>query len=60
MGTSQRELASRSLGSAMFPFESTVESHFHYEVLLAVQRWFSAFGWPGGSFPISVPDSLRA
>jgi len=55
----QRELISRSLGSAVFPFESALEAHFHQEVLLAAQRWFSAHGWPGGPFPITVPTSVR-
>ncbi|XP_078495986.1 cilia- and flagella-associated protein 47 isoform X1 [Ciona intestinalis] len=57
--SAQRELISRSLGSAVFPFESSLEAHFHHEVLLAAQRWFSAHGWPGGPFPITVPQSLR-
>ncbi|XP_052240686.1 cilia- and flagella-associated protein 47-like isoform X3 [Dreissena polymorpha] len=55
----QNDLASRSLGSAMFPDEDSEEGIFHMEVLLAVQRWFSAQGWPGGPFPISIPVSLR-
>ena len=55
----QNDLASRSLGSAMFPDEDTEEGIFHMEVLLSVQRWFSAQGWPGGPFPINIPHSLR-
>lgn len=55
----QNDLASRSLGSAMFPDEDTEEGIFHMEVLLSVQRWFSAQGWPGGPYPISIPHSLR-
>ncbi|XP_053397416.1 cilia- and flagella-associated protein 47-like isoform X4 [Mercenaria mercenaria] len=55
----QNDLASRSLGSAMFPDEDSEEGIFHMEVLLAVQRWFSAQGWPGGPFPITIPHSLR-
>lgn len=54
----QREGPSR-LGSAMFPDEDSEEGIFHVEVLLAVQRWFSAHGWPGGPFPISIPETLR-
>ena len=54
-----QDLASRSLGSAMFPDEDTEEGIFHMEVLLASQRWFSAQGWPGGPFPITIPHSLR-
>ena len=56
---SRRELISRSLGSAVFPYESSLEAHFHHEVLNAVQRWFSSHGWPGGPFPVTVPQSLR-
>ena len=55
----QQDLASRSLGSAMFPDEDTEEGIFHMEVLLACQRWFSSQGWPGGQFPIVIPNSLR-
>lgn len=55
----QNDLASRSLGSAMFPDEDTEEGIFHTEVLLAVQRWFSAQGWPSGPYPIVIPHSLR-
>ena len=57
--SAQRELMSRSLGSAVFPFESSAEAHFHQEVLLAAQRWISAHGWPGGPFPVTVPQTLR-
>ena len=56
----RQDLASRSLGSALFPEEDTEEGIFHTEVLLAVQRWYSAQGWPGGPNPINIPDNLRA
>jgi hypothetical protein len=52
-------IQSRSLGSALFPEEDSEEGIFHTEVLLAVQRWFSSHGWPGGAFPIIIPYSLR-
>ncbi|CAH1800026.1 unnamed protein product [Owenia fusiformis] len=55
----RQDIASRSLGSALFPDEDTEEGIFHTEVLLAVQRWFSSQGWPGGPHPIFVPHSLR-
>ena len=54
------DLASRSLGSALFPEEDSEEGIFYLEVLLAVQRWFSSQGWSGGPHPIIVPQSLRA
>ncbi|KAL8606797.1 hypothetical protein ACOMHN_049626 [Nucella lapillus] len=53
------EAASR-LGSAIFPDLDSEEGVFHLEVLGAAQRWFSAMGWPGGPFPITIPDTLRA
>ena len=59
MSRQNQDLASRSLGSAMFPDEDTEEGIFHMEVLLAVQRWFSAQGWSGGPYPIAIPHSLR-
>lgn len=59
MSRNQQDLASRSLGSAMFPDEDSEEGIFHLEVMLAVQRWFSSQGWPSGQFPISIPHSLR-
>ena len=60
MSRGRTDLASRSLGSALFPEEDSEEGIFYTEVLLAVQRWFSAQGWPGGPHPIIVPDSLRS
>lgn len=47
------------LGSAVFPDEQSDEGMFHQEVMSAVQRWFSAHGWPGGAYPIKIPDTLR-
>ena len=55
----RQDLASRSLGSAVFPAEDTEEGIFHTEVMLAVQRWFTSQGWPGGPHPIHIPHSLR-
>ncbi|XP_055954756.1 cilia and flagella-associated protein 47 [Patella vulgata] len=54
-----QEIPSRSVGSAMFPDEDTEEGQYHTEVLMAVQRWFTANGWPGGPFPIQIPYTLR-
>jgi hypothetical protein len=39
-----QDLASRSLGSAMFPDEDSEEGIFHMEGLLGCQRWFSSQG----------------
>ncbi|XP_077977423.1 cilia- and flagella-associated protein 47-like [Glandiceps talaboti] len=57
---SRQDLASRSLGSAAFPNEDTEEGLFHQEVLMAVQRWITIQGWPGGPNPICIPDGLRS
>ena len=56
----RNDLASRSLGSALFPEEDTEEGIFHTEVLLAVQRWFSSQGWNGGPNPVLIPESFRS
>ncbi|XP_059154686.1 cilia- and flagella-associated protein 47-like isoform X2 [Physella acuta] len=45
--------------SAMCPDESTEEGLFHAEVLQAAQRWFASQGWPGGPYPILIPETLR-
>lgn len=48
-----------NLGVPEFPAANSEEGTYYQTVLLAVERWFSFFGWPGGLFPISVPHSLR-
>lgn len=45
-----------NLGTPEFPAE---EGLYYQNVLLAVERWFSLFGWPSGPNPISVPHTLR-
>ena len=53
-------LASRQgLGSAVFPMGDGEEAVFHQDVLGATQRWFSQHGWPGGPYPIRIPQGLR-
>ena len=45
----------------MYSFFATMFSFYVFiQVLLAVQRWFSAQGWAGGPFPIIIPHSLRS
>nr|XP_019960026.1 PREDICTED: cilia- and flagella-associated protein 47 isoform X1 [Paralichthys olivaceus] len=46
-------------GIPEFPNAHSDEGLYHQNVLLAVERWFSLFGWPNGTHPISVPHSLR-
>uniref|UniRef100_A0A3B4TXC6 Calponin-homology (CH) domain-containing protein n=1 Tax=Seriola dumerili TaxID=41447 RepID=A0A3B4TXC6_SERDU len=48
-----------NLGIPEFPAANSVEGLYHQNVLLAVERWFSLFGWPGGPNPICVPHTLR-
>ncbi|KAM8722646.1 cilia- and flagella-associated protein 47-like isoform 1-T1 [Acanthopagrus schlegelii] len=42
-----------------FPATNSEEGMYYQNVLLAVERWFSLFGWPTGLHPISVPHTLR-
>uniref|UniRef100_A0A672IQT0 Calponin-homology (CH) domain-containing protein n=1 Tax=Salarias fasciatus TaxID=181472 RepID=A0A672IQT0_SALFA len=51
--------SSASLGVPEFPAASTEEGLYHQNVLLAAERWFSLFGWPGGAHPVTVPLTLR-
>ncbi|KAM7365486.1 hypothetical protein PAMP_016406 [Pampus punctatissimus] len=51
--------ATTNLGVPDFPTANSEEGLYHQNVLLAVERWFSLFGWPSGPHPISVPHTLR-
>ncbi|KAJ1117902.1 hypothetical protein NDU88_006098 [Pleurodeles waltl] len=48
------------LALSFFPEEDTDEKTYFQKVVSAVQAWFSQFGWPNGSNPISIPQSLRS
>ncbi|XP_027147601.1 cilia- and flagella-associated protein 47 isoform X2 [Larimichthys crocea] len=48
-----------NLGVPEFPAANSDEGVYYQNVLLAVERWFSLFGWPSGPHPISVPHTLR-
>ncbi|CAL1538368.1 unnamed protein product [Lymnaea stagnalis] len=52
-------LALEKAVTAIFPDEDTEEGKFHMEVLMATQRWFASQGWPGGAYPILIPETLR-
>ncbi|XP_074521086.1 cilia- and flagella-associated protein 47-like [Halichoeres trimaculatus] len=56
---SSQESRDTIVGIPGFSAASTDEGLFHQNVLLAVERWFSLFGWPSGPHPISVPHTLR-
>lgn len=46
-------------GIPAFPAANSDEGLYYQNVLLAVERWFSLFGWLNGPHPISVPHTLR-
>ncbi|XP_062417325.1 cilia- and flagella-associated protein 47-like [Pungitius pungitius] len=48
-----------SLSASIFSTTHSEEGLFSQNVLTAVERWFSLFGWPSGPNPISVPHTLR-
>ncbi|XP_032362160.1 cilia- and flagella-associated protein 47 isoform X3 [Etheostoma spectabile] len=48
-----------NLGAPQFPSANSEEGLYYQNVLLAVERWFSLFGWPSGPHAISVPHTLR-
>ncbi|KAM9334135.1 cilia and flagella-associated protein 47-like [Symphorus nematophorus] len=48
-----------NLGIPEFPAANSEEGIYYQNVLLALERWFSLFGWPGGPHPISIPHTLR-
>ncbi|XP_045909360.1 cilia- and flagella-associated protein 47-like isoform X3 [Micropterus dolomieu] len=47
------------IGVPEFPAANSEEGQYYQNVLVAVKRWFSLFGWPNGPHPISVPHTLR-
>ncbi|XP_030010449.1 cilia- and flagella-associated protein 47-like [Sphaeramia orbicularis] len=46
-------------GVPEFPSSSSAEGLYYQSVLLAVERWFTFFGWPSGPHPVSVPHTFR-
>ncbi|XP_051799231.1 cilia- and flagella-associated protein 47 isoform X2 [Acanthochromis polyacanthus] len=48
-----------NLGIPEFPAANTEMGPYYQNVLLAVERWFSLFGWPNGPHPVTVPHTLR-
>ncbi|KAM4559691.1 cilia- and flagella-associated protein 47-like isoform 2-T3 [Odontesthes bonariensis] len=50
---------SSNLSIPKFPVANTEEGQYYQNVLLAVERWFSLFGWPSGPHPITIPHTLR-
>ncbi|XP_046887323.1 cilia- and flagella-associated protein 47-like [Hypomesus transpacificus] len=54
-----KEVWPLSEGIPSFPRAESEEGLYYHSVLLAVQKWFSLFGWPRGPNPISLPHTLR-
>ncbi|CAK6965505.1 LOW QUALITY PROTEIN: cilia and flagella-associated protein 47-like [Scomber scombrus] len=48
-----------NLGVPEFPAVDSEEGLYYHGVLLAVERWFSLFGWPSGPHPVYVPYTFR-
>ncbi|KAM9328460.1 cilia- and flagella-associated protein 47-like [Pholidichthys leucotaenia] len=48
-----------NLGLPEFPVSNSEEGLYYQKVLLAVERWFSLFGWPSGMYLITIPHTLR-
>lgn len=44
---------------SLFPAEGTEPYGFLQKVIVAVQNWFTLFGWSKGPNPISIPHTLR-
>ncbi|XP_061554921.1 cilia- and flagella-associated protein 47-like [Phycodurus eques] len=47
------------IGVPLFPTATSVEGQYYLDVLLALERWFSFFGWLSGPHPITIPHTLR-
>ncbi|XP_061692741.1 cilia and flagella-associated protein 47-like isoform X2 [Syngnathoides biaculeatus] len=47
------------IGVPRFPTASSAEAQYYQDVLLALERWFSFFGWLSGPHPIRIPHTLR-
>lgn len=43
----------------VFPAEDTAKYTFFQKIVMAVQNWFTLFGWSKGPNPISIPYTLR-
>ncbi len=50
---------SRTQDSVMFPTTETEAGVIAAETLKALQRWFTANGWPTSYNPVKIPESFR-
>lgn len=56
----RRSRSALESSAALFPESNTELGIFYNDILIAIQRWFTVFGWPNGQFPIAVPFTLRS
>ncbi|XP_057679008.1 cilia- and flagella-associated protein 47-like isoform X2 [Corythoichthys intestinalis] len=43
----------------LFPSATSSEGQYYQDVLIALEKWFSFFGWLNGPNPTKVPQTLR-
>ncbi|XP_063160761.1 cilia- and flagella-associated protein 47 [Candoia aspera] len=55
----QSEARRNAFDGLVFPAEDRAEYVFFQKIIMAVQNWFTLFGWSKGPNPISIPYSLR-
>ncbi|XP_020565099.1 cilia- and flagella-associated protein 47 isoform X2 [Oryzias latipes] len=58
-GGGSTESVGGDASAPQFAAADTEEGAFERSVLVAVERWFSLFGWPAGPHPVTVPHTLR-
>ncbi|XP_072305824.1 cilia- and flagella-associated protein 47-like [Eucyclogobius newberryi] len=58
-GSSYSKGTPTNCGVPEFYTSNSELGHFHQSVLVAVEKWFSLFGWANGPYPISVPLNVR-
>ncbi|XP_077461697.1 cilia- and flagella-associated protein 47-like isoform X1 [Stigmatopora argus] len=46
-------------GVPLFPSAAASEGQYYQDVLIALERWFSFFGWLNGPNPTKIPYTLR-
>uniref|UniRef100_A0A3B3IAL2 Calponin-homology (CH) domain-containing protein n=1 Tax=Oryzias latipes TaxID=8090 RepID=A0A3B3IAL2_ORYLA len=55
-GGGSTESVGGDASAPQFAAADTEEGAFERSVLVAVERWFSLFGWPAGPHPVTVPS----
>ncbi|KAK7893462.1 hypothetical protein WMY93_022614 [Mugilogobius chulae] len=57
--SSYSKVTPTNFGVPEFYTSNSEQGLFYQCVLVAVERWFSLFGWANGPYPISVPHTVR-